>query len=510
MTMDLPIFEVGLKEISSGLLPGVNKLSSPLWETALNVDFDAFGVHTSKGREVMEFEDILFDSGSGNFDSASGLFDDYALAIPFQLPTNKEVIGLLQIYRSTPTRFLIAGTRDKLYAYSGSVIHTSSGTFNGIKDSAGPVRATQWSMVNVGNWALATNGVDGPQILKTTTWAAMGSLPFTWAEIFRKFGPYVLAFNTSNDPKKVEWCADDDVENWTPGASNTAGNLLLRDLASPIRAAEPLGSLFAVYTENQLIKFGWKPNAFVFGTEGTVLDGPGAVSKSSIVPADGLHYGLMKQGVFKTDGLSVQWLDYPAFGDWLKNEVNWDQGAKIVGYHASAKKQIRWSVPLVGSLDNNYEISYNYVTGAVTFGDKAFTAASPQQIFQYPIIGGYNGSVTLGQKSNSDLTLAVTRTLQTKPMDLGLSTEWKYVDYVETQIEVRSGSGPTIEIGTQVEPDDTITWSTAETIGPGPLARNFIRVSGPYLSVRYTSAAANDDWKISGFRLFGTRDGGTI
>lgn len=508
MTMDLPIFEADLKLVSSGLFPGLNRLSAPLWESSENIDFGGFGAATSKGASAVDFDVFLFDTAAGNFDSASGLFDDLSGATALMPPTNKEVIGLCAVIRSDGTMWIFFGTRDKLYGYDGATLDTSATTYTGIKDSGGTLRATQWSMVTVGDWIIASNGVDATQIRKTTTWADLTGPSFTWAKIVRKYGPYVIAINTSNGGKLVEWCSDDNVENWTPAADNTAGNLLLRELTSDPIAAEMLGSFLAIYTESQLLRFVYRPNAFVFGVDG-VISGCGAVSKSSIIPAAGVHYGLQKQGIFKTDGFSISWVDYPAFGEWLKNNVNWEQHAKISGYHDPWRKQLRWSVPLTGSLDNNFEIVYNYVTGAISSGSAVFYSALEKDVFEFPLIGSNNGGVLFAQYGEDYRGNAVTRSVQTKPLDCGARTEWKYVDYVETELKVNSGSGPTISIGWQETADGPITWTTPETVNL-TVNQNFIRVSGVFLTLRWESSSDDDDWSISGFKIFGTRDGGTI
>lgn len=510
MTMDIPLIELGPKEISSGLMPGLNKLAVPVWETAENIDFDLFGAHTSKGREVAQYQSILFDDAPGNFDSAAGTFDEYAARVPAYLGTNKEVVGIIPILRSNKSRLIFAGTRDKLYTFNGATKTTSTTTFTGIKDSAGGYKATLWSMADFGDWALATNGLDAAQICKNTTWAALSGTTFTWAQIFRKYGPYLLAINTSNGARLVEWCHASDVELWTPAADNSAGNLPLSDLSSDPVAAEHLNNFLAIYAEDQMIRFVYRPNAFVFGTDGVPIRGIGAVSKASVVPAGPVHYGIMPQGIFKTDGLTMSWVDYPSLGTWLIRNVNWDQRAKIIGWHNAERKQVRWAVPLVGSLDNNYEICYNYVTGAITFGTLPVTSAAiGQDVFSYPILGGYNGSLFFSNNVFSDNGNAVTRTLQTKPMDFGARTEWKYTDVVQTEMDVISGNGPTVELGWQERLSDPITWSTPEVVETGQF-QNFIRVSGVFISLRYRSQGVNDNWNLSGFKIFGTRDGGTI
>jgi hypothetical protein len=509
VTLDTPIFEADLKLVGSGLFPGLSDLAVPLWKSATAMDFGGFGAATCKGNTLLDYDVFLFDSASGNFDSASGLFDELSGAAPIVPPSNKEVVGVTSVIRSTGTKLVVFGTRDKLYGFDGSTVDTSSTTFTGVKDSAGTTRATKWSMITVGDWIIASNGIEAAKIRTAGTWVDLGGTTFTYAELLAKYGPYVIAINTSNGKKLIEWCSDDSVTTWTPAAGNTAGNLLLRDLVSDPVAAAPLANFLAIYSENQLIRLVYRPNAFIFGTDGPPVSGCGAVSKASIVDANGVHYGLLKQGIFKTDGFSVSWVDYPAFGTWLEQNINWDQRAKITGFHAIDVKQIRWSVPLVGSVDNNGEIVYNYATNSISRGPSAYYSSFPKDTFQYPLLGSNAGAVLYAQYGASLRGSSVSRVLQTKPLDCGIRTQWKYVDYVESEINIEEGNGPTIEIGWQKTLADAITWTTAETV-VDEQHRAYARVSGVFISLRYTSSNANDRWTLTGFKIFGTRDGGTI
>ncbi len=514
MTLPTPLLDIQPSNIASGLMPGANKLAVPIWEIAVNVEFDKFGAHTSLGRVVVDFSDNLFDNHTGDFDDASGLFDAAAEAVQVVLSTTKEVTGLTQLLRSTRNRRIVAGTLDKLYHTDGGSISTSSTTFTGYKDSAGAVRASRWSMVAFDDWTLATNGVDDAQVLKVGTWAALANTTFDWAEIFRKVGPYVIAVNTSNGLNLAEWCSDGDPEDWTPTAANTAGNLPLSSLKTEPLAAEPIGPGLAIYSSDQLLQFLPQSTGSVFRL-GSIVSGIGAVSKNSVVPAGAYHFGLMRQGMFKTDGVSSEWVSYPALGDWLERNVNWDQAAKICGYHNPALQQVCWAVPSMSSLDNDLELRYNYATGAISRGNLPYTAAIEKSVFSWPLIGGYAGSVTFGQNGYSNKGLAITRTLQTKPLDFGARTDWKYVDVVQSEIDIVSGSGPTISVGWQEELEDSngaavaITWDTPQALGRA-LKQTFHTVSGVFISVKWESTTVDDNWNLSGFKIFGTRDGGSL
>jgi hypothetical protein len=180
--------------------------------------------------------------------------------------------------------------------------------------------------------------------------------------------------------------------------------------------------------------------------------------------------------------------------------------SKVVSYHDISRRQVRWAIPTGTSQAVDTVISINYNTGAITRSSLLFTFGLEPGILPSPIIGSFNGVIAAEDSGNSDFGSAITRTLQTKPLDLGKRANWKTVDFVQSEISVISGSAPSLYVGVQEAITDTITWSgpfaTASDIDLEPVG-----VSGVYVSLKWESSGSNDDWELGGFRIFGTVDG---
>jgi len=499
------IFEAGLDAVALGLRPGVQTLSRGFWSDARNVLFDAFGAHAVPGRQYVQFTDLLFDSASGNFDSATGFFDEVT-GTNEELTTllGGEVTGLNTLFVEG-TRRLIIGTRTKLFSYSGSDPATEIGTgFTGYGDGAGARDATRWSFAPWGAWFAATNGVDAAQYWNGSAIGAIPDTPFTRCEVLFAMGPNLVAWNTSNGVGWIEWCANDDLTEWDPSASPSAGNLQARNIRSPGRAAAPLSNgAYALYTETEIRILRRVSAELVFG----VFDGPvgfGAVSKNSIVVVGGLHYGLQSNGIFTTDGFSARMMTYPLFGTWLEKAINWEQRSKISGYYSRATNEICWAVPTAGSLHNNLVVRYNLSTGQISFSNLAFTVGLSADFLTYPIVGTQGGAVFAADKLWCDCGTAVERWAQSVPLDFGARNRWKTLDVLQIELDEDQG-GLDLTIGTHETVEGEVAWGTPVALDPG-VNQIYPNVDGIFFTFKF-SRTGTAEWTLARLQGFGTING---
>ena len=89
-----------------------------------------------------------------------------------------------------------------------------------------------------------------------TCTVSVPSIPYTKVKIFKRQGPHLLAFNYStsagDNKTSFSWCSADNIDDWHSSASNTAGNLQIREATGEIMCVTQLGNSLAVYTENQM------------------------------------------------------------------------------------------------------------------------------------------------------------------------------------------------------------------------------------------------------------------
>lgn len=499
------IFEVGLDEMSTGLRLGVHRTKRGLWNSARGMQFDKYGVHAARGRKQMLSTNLLFDSAPGEFDATAGLFDNaVGTSFPLTSPLTTPITGIYAHLHQNRTRQVVFGDLNSLYRYAGAEAQLIDSGFHGMADASAGYRATQWSMTSYGNWVLATNGVDAPVILKNGEGTTpLANVPFEYAEVLFKFGPHVVAVNTSNGHNWVEWCAEDSPEQWDPQAYPTAGNLPLWDLENPIIAAKSLGEFWGLYTENELQLMRRVSSTYIFGVF-PALQGVGAVSKNSVVVVGGINYGITRQGIFRTDGVSVQWLSYPKMERWFETAVNWDQRSKIVGWDSRSTHEVCWAVPTQSAQNNNAVLRFNYETGEFGLTTDNVTAAAEQGVWQFPVLGYSNGIVAFGDDTYGDMGAGMQREVVTVPMDFGVRTAWKHLDVLQLESEGEFQ----VEVGWAETISGEMTWADPVQVND-EISELPICLDGVFFQMRF-SAVGTEYWSLSGIKAFGSVTGGTI
>jgi len=96
----------------------------------------------------------------------------------------------------------------------------------------------------------------------------------------------------------------------------------------------------------------------------------------------------------------------------------------------------------------------------------------------------------------------VTR-LEKRSMDLGEPEKVKYIDSVIPRITGTAGMTVYIRIGTQLNPDDTITWQTEQAYVVGTDREVHPDVKGRYISIRFRTEGTGENWKLHGFTIKG-------
>lgn len=484
-------------EINTGLWPTAFSRRAPLWSTGSNVQFTEYGVEKIQGNEELA-------------DTA----------------TSDPVRGMCQTVTSSGSGYVFFGTLTKLFRYdviNDTLTDVSGSTYTGVEDGgstewdggtttwdsgttlwdSGLIKASQWSLVPYGDWVLATNGEDTPQIYKGTTFANLTGLGTVGTiQIFVRRGPHILGFNTDISKREFIWCDADNPEDWVASSTNLAGQLEIREMNGEIVSAVPLGNSVAVYSADQMFLVNYLANDLVFGYSPAV-DGIGSVSRYSIVPVGRFNYGLSSQGFFQTDGTSFQYIDDPAIRHWYKNNVTQNQLNKTIGFHDEENNQIRWYLP-VNSATNDKCLSYNYVQKVWSFidiGDR--TAGIPREIMTGPVVGDSTGKIYLENSTSNNNGSAITATIQTKSMDLGDADRVKELDTIRVGY---TGSGLEFRVGWSDTEDGTITWGDYISVD-NAFGFNNVRTAGRWLHLGFRSTMSSVDWEMVSIEVIGRSEG---
>lgn len=350
-----------------------------------------------------------------------------------------------------------------------------------------------WSLCPFGNHLFATNDYNVPQYWQGGSMAPLEGVRRPRFRLFKKFQNHVLGFYGQS----FDFSSKSNPEVWDPLPENSAGDLFIRDLDSDVFAAHYMGQHMAVYSADSMSILQYLGAPLYFGVLPAV-NGIGAVNDQSIVPVGNLHYGFCHKGIFRTDGVSFNYVDGPAVNEYIRSNMDTAQLRYSVGLHNEAKTTVEWWIPKVGG--GMFGVAFNYRTSGWTKISIPVTAAAEQQVYDYPLIGVGSTFGFLDKSPNAGAG-AMTSSIRSFHLDAGQRERFKRWDML--RVDVEKTGGMEVRFGflynNVAEPDDEPSWTDWQ-----PLAyENWIHQESVYLIVELRSTAINVDWKLGGIAVHG-------
>jgi len=201
--------------------------------------------------------------------------------------------------------------------------------------------------------------------------------------------------------------------------------------------------------------------------------------------------------VTRYDKQDEMWICYPTTGQSVPNRAaiwNWNDDTWVFR-----------------DLSQSYFISPGHANFAIspTYLQATFTYASAQA--QVPYAPQASNPTTEALVSASTLKLgivddsfdvfgvAMPSTLEKNSMTLGDEDRIKVIKSVTPQITAPTGTKVFIRLGTQMFPDDQITYSPEQEYTVGMQREAFFAVKGRYISIRFRTQDLGSTWVLHGF-----------
>lgn len=493
MTLHPKLLEIR-GEIAAGINPDLHPDNQVIWEDSRNVTITAAGVKKMAGWKKTH---------------ANSRSDP--------------VRGMEQVL-SGKDKLLFWGSYNRLFRLLGDIETDVSrgGLYNGQINAAGTTDATSWSMVEWGNWLVASNGIDPIQLYRHNVDSRFRDLndgagynaddPPAFAEVLAKLGPHVIAFNTDEGGNAYEWCDKDDLSVWIPTSANAAGGNILRDFDSPIVAAKRLGDRLAIYGNDRMAIMSYLGTPFYFGAK-FALKQIGAISKHSIVEDGRKNYGFGRRGFFVTDGATYTYIDDGRIRDTVFSEINWEQASKVCAFHKEARGEIIWYYPTGTNLEPNKGVVFNKLRNEWHFLDHGRTSGLELRIFDTPFTADSSGVIYQEETTGDADGSAMTAYVQSKPIAFqspeGASLEdfVKYIEAIKLSIINKVGSSIKLKLGYKMDLEEDWKWWEAR-IQSDPKKPLFPEISGRWFTFRLESDQLADTWELQGLTVHGTIIGG--
>tara|TARA_Y100001937_G_scaffold65071_1_gene89053 strand:- start:1087 stop:3198 length:2112 start_codon:yes stop_codon:yes gene_type:complete len=334
---------------------------------------------------------------------------------------------------------------------------------------------------------------------------------YTKVKIFKSQGPHMLAFNysTAADDFKTSfsWCSADDLDSWVGSATNTAGNLQIREANGEIMCVTQLGNNLAVYTQNQMFIVSYIGLPNIFGYKLALEGDIGAVSPHSVVSIGRKNYGLSRDGFFVTDGASSQLIgNQSSINKFYRDNVSNNGVYLTQAFDNSKENEVVWSVPLNNNTVSK-ELYYNYNTGQWGMRDGSVTVYKSADVFDSALSADTSGKFYF-EGEGTDLSNSFV-SATTKAHDFNNADRIKEVSSLRVGKE---GNGsPTVKIAftntIDATPDFENPVSSDQFVVKDTFESFPVRVAGRYIHLNISSEANDDTWKITDMVIQGRFEG---
>jgi hypothetical protein len=161
---------------------------------------------------------------------------------------------------------------------------------------------------------------------------------------------------STQDDMFIRFSEDENINGYTPEATNTAGTQRIQD-GTKIMGALVAKENILVWTDNALytMKFVGAPFTFGFEQVGTNC---GLIGKNAAVEIDGVAYWMGNNGFFSFDG-TVNTLPC-SVEDYVYDDVDTTKGQQVNAGINNLFTEVVWWYPSAGSEFNNRYVVYNY------------------------------------------------------------------------------------------------------------------------------------------------------
>lgn len=285
--------------------------------------------------------------------------------------------------------------------YNAGVSITGERAWNEAAESSNiTFQSSQWTLDTFGEDLLAQRRGGGLYVLDvdasiTPVRTTITSAPLANTFIVSPNDRHIVCYGaqtSANDtvsPMYVRWSDQNNYNEWTPSATNTAGSVFLTE-GSRIVGAERSRNAINIWTDRAMYvqEFVGTPFIFRFTQVGSNC---GLIGPHAVQDIDGVSYWMGDNNFYMYDG-RVQTMDC-TIRRYLFDNFNMTNKDKVYAGVNSEFKEIIWLYPLEGSSEPNGYIIYNYEEQTWVYGklfdDGIVTTFADRGVFDSTLTTGY-------------------------------------------------------------------------------------------------------------------------
>jgi len=211
------------------------------------------------------------------------------------------------------------------------------------------------------------------------------------------FGANTLG-SAVQDPMLIRWSDQEDVTNWTPSATNQAGDLRLSKGSEIIGALQSRQEIL-VWTNSALYALQYLGGTIVWGSQ-LLADNISIASQNAASFSDGVTYWMGLDSFYVYDG-TVKNLPCDLKRH-VFNDINHEQIEQVFAGTNEGFDEVWWFYPSASSVTVDKYIVYNHAQGIWYFGSLARSAWLDTGIRQFPVAATYSNNLVTHEDGVDD------------------------------------------------------------------------------------------------------------
>ena len=335
---------------------------------------------------------------------------------------------------------------------------------------------------------------------------------------------HVIAFGanplggTNQDPLLIRFSDQENIADWRPTTTNTAGDLQIGSGSKIVTAIETRQQIL-VFTDISLHAMQYLGPPFTFGinmiSENITINGP----KSAIAIDDNVFWMGLDEFYMYTG--SVQKLPC-AVKDYVFSDFNLEQKEKVFASSNTSFSEIWWFYPSADSSVNNKYVVYNYEQNLWYYGTMSRTAWIDRGVGDRPIaasIDNYLYTHEIGSDDGSTIPASpVAAYIESSQIDLGEGDNFSFVRRLIPDLTFRSSTSlePTANFtlkarnfpgGNYLQSNTKNVEKTASVPVEQFTADAHVRLRGRSIAIRVGSDETGVQWRLGSPRIEIRQDG---
>ena len=205
---------------------------------------------------------------------------------------------------------------------------------------------------------------------------------------------FLFALGAGGDGRKIAWCDQRDLSQWTPDATNQAGDYDLATVGT-LQCGKAVAGGVLAFTDVDVWRAAYIGAPLVYGFE-RVGSGCGVISKGAVSARDSVAAWMGRGGFWLYDGQGVQPLDCDV-QDHVFGSLNPDQVSKVSAVHLADYGEVWWFYPSADSVECDRYVAWAYRESqrqgrnVWTIGHMARLSGSGRGVYPRPLMVDASG-----------------------------------------------------------------------------------------------------------------------